>query len=76
MIEELHLFGIYFPAALVWAALAGVLAFSLRNLLQTLPVYRLLWHPGLLELALFVLLWWALTCCADNFLHRWLSEAT
>lgn len=70
MIEELHLFGIYMPAALVWAVVAGILAYFLRNLLQRLPLYQLLWHPGILELALFATLWWALTLLADNFLPR------
>jgi hypothetical protein len=70
MIEELHLFGIYMPAALVWAILAGILAYCLRNLLQRLPFSPLLWHPGVLELALFATLWWALTFLADNFLSR------
>ncbi|CAN5618882.1 hypothetical protein BH10PSE14_BH10PSE14_33070 [soil metagenome] len=70
MIEELHLFGIYMPAALVWAVVAGVLAYFLRNLLRRLPLYQLLWHPGVLELAMFATLWWALTLLADNFLPR------
>jgi len=70
MIEELHLFGIYIPAALVWAVMAGILAYFLRNLLQRLPLYRLLWHPGILELALFATLWWFLTFLADNCLPR------
>ncbi|MCW1383786.1 DUF1656 domain-containing protein [Novosphingobium sp. KCTC 2891] len=74
MIEELHLFGIYMPAALVWASIAGLLAYWLRNLLQHIPHYELLWHPGVLELALFALLWWGLTLLADNFLPRaWVS---
>jgi hypothetical protein len=70
MIEELHLFGIYMPAALVWAVIAGILAYFLRNLLQRLPLSRLLWNPGVLELALFASLWWILTILADNFLPR------
>jgi hypothetical protein len=70
MIEELHLFGVYMPAALVWAVIAGILAYLLRNLLQRLPLYHLLWHPGVLELALFMALWWGLTVLADNFLSR------
>ncbi len=72
MIEELHLFGVFIPAALAWAVLAGTLAYLLRNLLQMTPLPRLLWQPGLLELALFALLWWGITRFADAFLPRWL----
>ncbi|MFX5873828.1 DUF1656 domain-containing protein, partial [Acinetobacter baumannii] len=53
-----------------WAVVAGILAYCLRNLLQRLPFSQLLWHPGVLELALFATLWWALTFLADNFLSR------
>ena len=74
MIEELHLFGVYMPAALVWAVLAGILAYSLRNLLQRSRLSRLLWHPGVLELALFATLWWGLTFLADHFLPRALGS--
>lgn len=71
MIEEIHLLGIYMPAALAWGMLAVVLVYLLRVPLQRLPIYRLLWHPSLLELALFVLLWWGLAALADAFLHPW-----
>lgn len=70
MIEELHIFGIYMPAALGWALIAVVVTFLLRGLLLRLPVHRILWHPALLELALFLLLWWGLACLADRFLPR------
>ena len=72
MTEELHLFGVFIPAALAWAVLAGILAYLLRNLLHWTPLPRLLWQPGLLELALFTLLWWGITRCADAYLPRWL----
>ena len=71
MIEELHLFGIYLPAALVWAVVAGTLAWLLRNLLQRTPLPRLVWQPGLMELALFALLWWGISKLADAVLPGW-----
>lgn len=67
MIEELNIVGVYLPAALVWASIAGVIAWLLRNLLQRLTLHRVLWHPNLLELALFALAWLALTVLADRF---------
>jgi len=74
MIEELNVLGVYMPAALAWGVLAAVLVYLARGLLQRLPVYRLLWHPSLLELALFILLWWGLSALADSFLYRWIAS--
>lgn len=73
MIEEIHLFGVYIPAALVWAVTAAVLVYFIRAPLQRLPAERLLWHPSLLELLLFVVLWWGLGALADALLTPWLA---
>ncbi|WP_395336879.1 DUF1656 domain-containing protein [Novosphingobium sp. BL-8H] len=73
MIEELHILGVYVPAALAWGVLAVVLVYLLRPLLQRLPTERILWHPSLVELALFILLWWGLSLFADAFLLPWLA---
>jgi hypothetical protein len=72
MIEELNLFGVYTPAALVWAVLAAILAYGLRNLLLRSRLASLLLQPALIELAAFALLWWGLTALADAFLPRWI----
>ncbi len=74
MIEELNVLGVYMPAALAWGVLAAVLVYLTRGFLQRLPVYRLLWHPSLLELALFILLWWGLSALADSLLYRWIAS--
>ncbi|WP_395396118.1 DUF1656 domain-containing protein (plasmid) [Novosphingobium sp. BL-8A] len=68
MIEEVHILGVYMPAALLWGVVAVVVVYVLRVPLQRMPVYRLLWHPSLLELALFVLIWLGLSAFADTFL--------
>ncbi|HEX7854829.1 MAG TPA: DUF1656 domain-containing protein [Sphingobium sp.] len=68
MIDEINVLGVYVPAALACGVVAAMLVYSLRTLLQRLPAYRLLWHPSLLELALFVLFWWGLSALADAFL--------
>ncbi|GLQ97819.1 DUF1656 domain-containing protein [Dyella mobilis] len=70
MFEELHVFGVYLPAALVWAVLAGITAHLLRGLLQRFSWSAVFGHPGVLELALFALLWWGLTVGADTFFYR------
>lgn len=71
MIEELHIFGVYLPAALVWGVLAVVLTFVLRGLLMRLPLHDVLWHTALLELTLFLLIWLGLATLADELLPRW-----
>jgi hypothetical protein len=72
MIEELNLFGVYAPAAMVWAILAAVLAYGLRNVLLRSRLAALLVQPALIELAAFALFWWGLTVLADAFLPRWI----
>lgn len=72
MIEELNLFGVYTPTALVWAVLAAGLAYLLRNLLLRSRLAGLLLQPALLELTAFALFWWGLTALADTFLPRWI----
>ena len=74
MIEELNVLGVYLPAALVWGVLAAVLVYLARGGLQRLPVYQLLWHPSLLELAFFIVLWWSLSALADSLLYRWTAS--
>lgn len=74
MIEEINVLGVYMPAALVWGVLAAVFVYLVRGLLPRLPGYRLLWHPSLLELAHFILLWWGLSTLADSLLYRWIAS--
>jgi hypothetical protein len=71
MIEELHIFGVFVPAALAWAVAAGWVAYLVRDLLRRLRFRSLLWHPSLLELALFTVLWWLFTVSADALMPRW-----
>jgi len=72
MIEELNLFGVYAPAALVWAVLAAVLAYLSRNLLLRSRLATLLLQPSLIELVAFFLFWWGMTALADAVLPRWI----
>ncbi|GEN98721.1 hypothetical protein NSE01_05540 [Novosphingobium sediminis] len=74
MIEEIQLLGVYVPAALVWAVVAAVAVYLLRVPLQRIPAEKLVWHPGLLDLLLFVLIWWGLGALADTYLTSWLAS--
>jgi hypothetical protein len=72
MIEEIDILGVYVPAALVWGVLSATLVYLVRTPLQRVPIYRVLWHPGLFEFACFILIWWGLSAFADTFLYSWL----
>jgi protein-S-isoprenylcysteine O-methyltransferase Ste14 len=64
MIGEIALFGVFAPAALIWAIAAGLLVVPLRRALLRTGFYRLVWHPGLFDMALFVLLWGGIAALA------------
>ncbi len=70
MVEEIHIFGVYLPAGLVWAVVALVVTSLLRGPLLRLPLHAVLWQPSLIELAIFLLLWWGIARLADAFLPR------
>ena len=55
MFGDFNVFGIYVPRMLVLALLAYLVNLLLRRILARLGVYRLVWHPALFDLALFVL---------------------
>lgn len=74
MIEELHIFGVYVPAALIWCMTAIFLTFLIRRPLQPLPLHQVLWHPALLEIALFLIMWVMIVWAGDHLLaHTWIS---
>jgi protein AaeX len=57
MIAEVSLFGIFVSGALATACLAGIALFIIRRLFLRLGFYQLLWHPHLVDVALFTILW-------------------
>jgi hypothetical protein len=56
MIGETSLYGIYFPWLLVLAILTLGVSWIARRLLALTGFYRLVWHPALFDLALYVVL--------------------
>jgi protein AaeX len=64
MLDEVNFLGIYFSGALVAAGVAWVALMIVRRLLRRVGFYRLIWHPALVDIALFGILWclsaWAL----------------
>lgn len=74
MIEEIHIFGVFMPAGLLWAVVALVITSLLRGPLLRLPLQAILWQPALIELAIFLLLWWGIARLADAFFpHGFIS---
>ena len=67
MIEQLNIFGGFVSTGLASAVGAGILTFLLHFLLQRLPLDRFLWQPILLDLTLFLVLWWGLSLLANHF---------
>jgi hypothetical protein len=61
---EFDLYGVFVQALLVWAALALLATGALRWALRRLGLYRLVWHPPLFDLALFVTLLGGITAAA------------
>jgi hypothetical protein len=58
MTEEANLLGVYFSDALVAACLGWVVLVFLRRPLRWIGFYRCVWHPSLVDLALFGILWY------------------
>jgi len=61
---EINLEGVYVPAPLVWAAVAFVLCGFFDRMLARTRFYRLVWHRGLFDAAVFVILWVAISAVA------------
>lgn len=62
MIGEFDIYGVYFPAFAVFAAIALLLQIAVINrLLDALGFYRLVWHRALFDLAIYVILLGAVT---------------
>jgi len=73
VLAEISLFGILINVGLVSALLAGVLLLLLRKALARMGAYRLVWHPALVDLAFFILLWSAVAFAASALQVRLLS---
>ena len=67
MIADINLFGMFFDLALITALVAIAALTILRRLLVAIGAYRWVWHPPLVDLALFGLLWLAFAVAATHF---------
>jgi len=58
MIGEIQIDGVLIPALLVLAIEAFLVMFVLRAILRRLHFYRFVWHAGLFDTALYVVVLW------------------
>jgi protein AaeX len=68
VIGEFDIYGVYFPAFAVFAAIAFVLQLVLKRLLDACGVYRFVWHRALFDLAIYVILLGVVTAAAATIL--------
>jgi len=58
MIGEFNIDGVFIPYLLALAVVAFVLSVAARRILRAVHFYRFVWHAGLFDVALFVVLLW------------------
>jgi len=64
MIGEFDIYGVYFPAFAVFAAISFVLQLGIKRFMDAYGVYRFFWHRALFDLAIFVILLAVVTAAA------------
>ena len=67
MSGEFDIYGVYFPALVVFAAIAFVFQLGLKRVLDVTGFYRFVWRP-LVDLAIYVILLAAITAVATTIL--------
>lgn len=61
MIGEASFYGLYLPWIMVLALAALLVLWGVRRLLAATGAYRWVWHPALFDMALYLLLLYALS---------------
>ena len=70
MIGEISFYGIYMPWVLVLAVLTLGVSWFVRRLLALTGAYRLVWHPALFDLALYVVLLYGMVWISPHIFSR------
>ena len=63
MIGEYEVGGVFIPVALLSGIAGFVLSLLVRRILRVAGAYRVIWHAGLFDVAMFVFLWAAIDYC-------------
>ena len=70
MIGEFDIYGVYFPAFAVFAAIALLLQLVINRFLRAIGFYRWVWHRALFDLAIYVILLGVVTAAGASILPR------
>jgi protein AaeX len=70
LIGEFDIYGVYFPAFAVFAAIAFLLQLIINRPLNAVGFYRLVWHRALFDLAIYVILLGVVTVVGVSILPR------
>lgn len=65
---QIDLYGVFAPALLLWLVAAYALVALLRPMVHRAGLYRLVWHPPLFDLALYVCLLGGVVYLASEYL--------
>lgn len=65
---DIDIAGVLIPSLLVWLLVAYGLSTLLRPLLRRIGLYRLVWHPALFDLAIYVCLLGGVVYLSSEFL--------
>jgi hypothetical protein len=68
VIGEFDIYGVYFPAFAVFAAIALLLQILINRLLDASGFYRLIWHRALFDSAVYVILLGVVTAAGASIL--------
>ncbi len=68
MIGEFDIYGVYFPAFAIFAAIALLLQLVINRFLNALGFYRWVWHRALFDLAIYVILLGVITAAGASIL--------
>lgn len=68
MIGEVDIYGVYFPAFIVFAGVAFLLQLAVNRLFNSFGVYRFVWHRPLFDLAIYVILLGVVTAAGASLL--------
>ncbi len=68
MLAEIDIYGVYFPSLLVLMLVTLCLSLVVRRALGWMGAYALVWHRGLFDLAVYVLLLGGVSSLAQRFL--------
>jgi protein AaeX len=68
VIGEFDIYGVYFPAFAIFAAIALLLQLVINRFLNACGFYRFVWHRALFDLAIYVILLGVITAAGASIL--------